>query len=517
MNIGDLYVELGQTDKALDYYKRALDNENSQFESGEIEELEHLTNSYALGYIHYLTEDYDNALEYYKEYLEFSRKNKLKGDQGDAYVGMGNVYLAQNNYKEAISNYKKAQKIYNKIGVKAIVELELGSAYQYLDRFEDAITIFNNMFLETTRTRKLGNLAITTNKLMTYWKDLNKPNLAIYYGKQSVNLFQKIRTNIVGMDREIKKTFLKSKEDVYRDLAALLIEEKRLPEALRIMEMLKEEEYSDYIKKRGGSAEQLNKEVEYTPLEQMWLTRYKEIGDKLSAVWIEHNKLSIKTKTTDLSGEEEKQLENLGSELKGLKKSLKEFLVKLEKEFSNEKYTKEYKNTLNKTSDIQTKLKKLDKGTVVIYTLVNRDKYYSILVSSDIHEPYIHPINKEDLNKKINEFRGKLREPALPPKDTAHELYNILLGDLKEQIKIIKPTTVMWSLDGALRYIPMSALHNGEKYLIEEDYTNAVYTPVVDRWFEDKSNDKWKVPVHNSLWLLDIHQNLMLLYLCLII
>jgi CHAT domain-containing protein len=33
----------------------------------------------------------------------------------------------------------------------------------------------------------------------------------------------------------------------------------------------------------------------------------------------------------------------------------------------------------------------------------------------------------------------------------------------------------MWSLDGALRYIPLAALHDGREYLVEK-YRNIVFT-----------------------------------------
>ena len=33
----------------------------------------------------------------------------------------------------------------------------------------------------------------------------------------------------------------------------------------------------------------------------------------------------------------------------------------------------------------------------------------------------------------------------------------------------------MWSLDGVLRYVPISALHDGKAYLIER-YPNLVFT-----------------------------------------
>ena len=64
------------------------------------------------------------------------------------------------------------------------------------------------------------------------------PPLAIYYGKQAVNLLQQVRGNIHGLDKDLQKTFLASKADYYHDLAELLIAHGRLPEAQQVLDLL---------------------------------------------------------------------------------------------------------------------------------------------------------------------------------------------------------------------------------------------------------------------------------------
>ena len=49
-----------------------------------------------------------------------------------------------------------------------------------------------------------------------------QPTLAIYYGKQAVNLLQQVRSNIQGLDRALQSTFVSSKAAFYHDLADLL-------------------------------------------------------------------------------------------------------------------------------------------------------------------------------------------------------------------------------------------------------------------------------------------------------
>jgi len=54
--------------------------------------------------------------------------------------------------------------------------------------------------------------------------------LAIFYGKQAVNVYQAIRGDIQTLDKALQQSFLTSKAGTYRTLADLLITTGRLPE-----------------------------------------------------------------------------------------------------------------------------------------------------------------------------------------------------------------------------------------------------------------------------------------------
>jgi len=48
----------------------------------------------------------------------------------------------------------------------------------------------------------------------------------------------------------------------------------------------------------------------------------------------------------------------------------------------------------------------------------------------------------------------------------------------------------MWSLDGVLRYVPVSALHDGKQYLVER-YRNVVFTPASQARLKDAPARNW--------------------------
>ena len=95
-----------------------------------------------------------------------------------------------------------------------------------------------------------------------------------------------------------------------------------------------------------------------------------------------------------------------------------------------------------------------------------------------------------DLNRKVLEFREALQNAKLDPLPLAQELYTILLGPVAKDLAKAKAQTVMWSLDGVLRYVPVSALNDGKKYLVEE-YENVVFTPASQARLKDAPARNW--------------------------
>jgi CHAT domain-containing protein len=62
------------------------------------------------------------------------------------------------------------------------------------------------------------------------------------------------------------------------------------------------------------------------------------------------------------------------------------------------------------------------------------------------------------------------------PRPLAQELYQILIAPIEQDLRGAQAQTLMWSLDGVLRYLPLAALHDGERYLVER-YRQVVFTP----------------------------------------
>lgn len=322
---------------------------------------------------------------------------------------------------------------------------------------------------------------------MFLWKDSNA-SVAVLYGKQSINVYQQLRGNITGLEEEVQRTFLHSVEDTYRILADLLITQGRLPEVQQVLGMLKEEEYFEFIRRDNKEASALNGRAALTPKEADWEKRYREIADQLTILGRERGELLAKQSRTP---NEDQRLSKLEADLRFSQEAFQKFLDQLFIEFGKSEIAKERVFQLQESQALMEDLRELGSGAVALYTLVGEEKYRVILVTPDVQRAYEYPIKAADLSHKVLAYREVLENPQLDPLPVAKELYQILIGPVAKDLKDARARTLMWSLDGVLRYIPIAALHDGEKYMVER-YRNVVFTPASNSRLKDLPSAKWR-------------------------
>ena len=141
---------------------------------------------------------------------------------------------------------------------------------------------------------------------------------------------------------------------------------------------------------------------------------------------------------------------------------------------------------------LQTVLPELGDGVVALYTLVSKERLWIVLVTRDIYKAYEIPISAADINAKVVAFRQVVQEPRRDPRPLAKEWYDLLIEPIAADLQAVSAQTLMWSLDGGLRYLPLAALSDGQQYLIER-YRLAVFT--VESWgfLRDRPSPRWRV------------------------
>ncbi len=329
--------------------------------------------------------------------------------------------------------------------------------------------------------------ATTLHNLMFAWEDRDS-SLAIFFGKQAVNRYQQLRSNIKGLEKELQRSFLDSKEDSYRSLADLLISQGRLPEAEQVLALLKEEEYFDFVRRDPKAASLIGVRLTFTPAEAELEKRYSQITDRIAEIGAERGSLlDLKERTPD----QEKRLSELEAKLEIANQVFQKFLDQLQTDLKRTPRNSNDVGILRESQALKDTLRELD--AVALYTIVAQDKYHVILITPDVEKAYEYKISGKELNKKISAFREALQNPNSDPRTLGQDLYRILVGpELARDISQTRKQTVLWSLDGSLRYLPMAALYDGQKYLVE-NYRNVVITLASREHLKDSISPKWEV------------------------
>ncbi|MBS1810752.1 MAG: tetratricopeptide repeat protein [Acidobacteria bacterium] len=484
-SIGVVYDELGESQKAVEYYQQSLlliraANDKAQ-------EAATLTN---IGIAYSESGELQPAQKYFEQVLPLWKALGLQDGIATSLLHLGRVYVALNEQEKALDYLGQALIIKQKMGdrvTEAYIINNIGEVYASQGKTQKALDHYYQALHLGRILSSREFEAAALNHLMLLWKSNQQVSLAIYYGKQSVNRYQELRAAIRGLEMDTQRTFLKTKEKTYRELADLLIAQGRLPEAEQVIRMLKDEEYFEYVRRDTNNASNTEK-VALTPEEAAIEKRYREIADQITELGTERGMLLEKPSRTP---EEEQRLAKLDADLTIANQIFQKFLDGLANELGKNAEASHRVFQLRESQGMMEALRDLGKGTVALYTLVGEDKYRVILTTADVQKGFAYPIKAADLNRKILAFRDVLQNPKLDPLPLAQELYQILVAPLAKDLKAAKAETLMWSLDGVLRYVPMAALHDGEKYLVER-WRNVVFTPASQTRLKDDVSRNWK-------------------------
>ncbi|MDG2991209.1 CHAT domain-containing protein [Candidatus Synechococcus calcipolaris G9] len=116
----------------------------------------------------------------------------------------------------------------------------------------------------------------------------------------------------------------------------------------------------------------------------------------------------------------------------------------------------------------------------LIYVLSRPQQVELLLVMPEgepIHRP-IRGVSQVELTSVVQSFANQVRDPRLTETTSylapAQQLYQWLIGPLREDLDAQDINTLVFSLDATTRGIPMAALHDGQQFLVENFSTGLV-------------------------------------------
>ena len=486
-NLGNVYQRLSNYPKALDYYQQSLAIQRElKNRTGQARSLNNL------GTVYDSLSDYPKALDYLQQSLAIERQLKNRAGEADSLNNLGNVYQRLSNYPKALDYYQLSlvikRELKNRAGEASSLN-NLGNLYQSLSDYPKALDYYQQSLAILTQTRNPDFHWMTWEGLYSSYLKLKQPAPAIFAGKQAVNVLQRIRASNTKLEEGLQKNFLDDKKYVYRNLSETLIEQGRLPEAEQVMAMLKEEEYFDFIQ-RESEEDARSTKASYTAKEQTMSTELDKFHTQLASLGKEYETLSKTSQIDEFAktrlGEVEALLDKAQAEFLDLLSSLDDHFKKA----GANKALAHGERQLELLESQQESLAKIN--AVIITTVVTEDKLHLLLTTPKVQLARQSPIGEKELNSLIKLFREALKDPRKDPNRLAQELYKHLVKPLEDDLKQTQATTLMWSLDGSLRYLPLAALHDGNQYLLER-YALSLYTAAAHNDFNENSVDAWSV------------------------
>ncbi len=484
-NIGSLYFELGETRKALDFFALSLPLFHSL--QDRLDENRTLLN---IGAAYWELGDNEKALHYYERALPIERSLGDRDGEEKTLSNMGDVYARLGEHQKALDHHNQALLIerasQNRRDEASTLE-SLGRDYSAMGNEPNALDLYYQALRLARAVSDMSMQAVVLSDLMEHWSRENLPGLGIFFGKEAVNQYQDLRRDIENLDPQLQRSYIGKANSSYRSLIDLLITQSRLPEAEQILSLLKGQEYFNYVKRDAGTGiieghANLNRE------EAEWDRQYRQVADQLAAASNERVDLLSKA---ERSPEENSRLDQLEKDTAADNAAFNRFFEELARGFGNQGPQSLDAEQMPETQRMTEDLRELPEGTLAVYTLVDRNEFRAILRTPGEQKAYEYPIGQADLNRKVLAFRQTLKDPHADPRPIAKQLYDILVGPMAEDLRRAHGRTLMWSLDGVLRYVPVAALYDGRQYLIEQ-YRVSVMTLASNVQLGDRPDTRWR-------------------------
>lgn len=481
-DIGRLYRDLGLHQTALDYYNQALPIwREAGNRNGEALALGDIGRAYAdMGQPR-------KALEYAEQALPIFRETGSRRGEAMTLNNLGRDHTDLGEPAEAMKLDLQALAIWREVKDQrdeATDLMTIGWAYSQMKEPESSLaSTLAALYLAKAAGDPEIEGGIETS-LMVGFRKQQHPEEAIFFGFEAVNSYQQIRKNISGLEKDIQAGFAQSKSMAYRTLAELLIEVGRLGDAEQILDLLKEQELKDLVPGSSPGAGADIEPLKLSPAQQKTEAQLPDLEKRARA--IEEYRLAqaqIMTKPAR-TPEDDAQLKTLDAKIQQERTAIQStFLDTVFPELDAQSASGSA-SADSTQSYLQSSLAKLGPRVMGIRLLLGDDQAYAIMVTASSRKKIVLQATSADLRSKAFEVEKVLSSPATDPKPALNQLYAMIVAPIESDLKSIEAPagahgsvpTLLWSLDDALRYVPMSALYDGKHFLVER-FHNVLFTP----------------------------------------
>ncbi|MBE9042501.1 tetratricopeptide repeat protein, partial [Oscillatoriales cyanobacterium LEGE 11467] len=473
-NLGNYYDNLGQYQQGLEYLQESLAIRQ------DIGDRQGQANSLGnLGITYQNLNQPEKAIKYFQQWLAIARELGDRDGESRALGNLANVYWRLGEYEKSIEYQQQSLAIARETGYRKGEAISLGNmglAYYFLEQHPQSMEFFQRALVIHQEIGTRENEGRTLNNIGAWLARQNQPELAIVFYKQSVNIYESIRKDIQGLSPELQNSYTENVAVAYRNLADLLLQNDRILEAQRVLDLLKVQELDDYLRNVRGNAN-TTQGLPNLPAEREAWNRYQAILDE--AVEIGKERFQLEQKDT-LTSAESQRLAELTDAQGQIRQDFNNFtrsqeVLALVTQRSPETLSQDLLLRMGDFNGLQDNLRNLEQNAVLFYPLILDDRLELILTTPD--SPPIRrtvAVSKQELNATIAAFRSALQNPTADAETPARQLYSWLIEPLENDLKAANAETIIYGPDGQLRYIPLAALHDGENWLVQRYRINHI-------------------------------------------
>jgi CHAT domain-containing protein len=334
--------------------------------------------------------------------------------------------------------------------------------------------------------------AATQGLIGVLYRMQNEDYLASVFLKSSVNSYQSTRERISRIGSNELRSYTESVSKTYQLLAEVLASQGRLAEAQMVLDMLKEDEQFEFIR-RSVVADPRRTRIGYTPAEERWMSRYREITDRLAELGREERALQ-KQARLGLSDEQKKKEAAHGVDMAVARAAFESYVEQMRKEFVAKGPARSVEfaeSSVMAMAELQGLLKDLGDDVVLLQIYLTDEQVNFLLTTPGVQLARSRKIKTQELNRQVAALNRQLRDPKSDPLPVSQALYKLLLAPVAQDLQQAGAKTVMLSLDGVLRYLPFGVLHDGQSYALQR-WNLPVYTSLVRERLRDAANANWK-------------------------
>ncbi len=434
-NLGAAYLALSQYEKSISYHTQALPIFQAiKNRNGEALALNNL------GFAYFSLSQPEKAINYQTQALLLFQAIQDRAGEAKALNNLGNSYLARSQVEKAIDYHTQALPIFQQVkdrNGEAAALSNLGFEYRLLSQYDKALRYYAQALpiYQVIKDRENeGKLLSNFGEVLERQK---QSELAIVFYKKSVNVRESIRKDIRQLPKEQQATYTQSVESTYRRLADLLLKQNRIMEALQVLDLLKVQELQDYLRDSKGNA--------LTEQKLPFLEPETQILQQLNPA------IATKTLSQQLSS------------------------PTIQTRVQQLKDTAAAQNlTLSTYRDLQTHVQKLGKNIALFYSLILDDRLELVVFLPD--RPPIHrtvAVPRQQLETTIQSFSKTLNEPyTWDVKPHAQQLYTWLIQPFAVDLQQSNVQTIVYAPDGQMRYVPLTALYDGQQWLTQRFQIN---------------------------------------------